>query len=57
VLAALAHLQLGRARAMTGNKAGAHAAYKDFLDLWSGADPDIPIYKQARGEYARLQLQ
>ncbi len=31
------------------------AAYKDFLTLWKDADPDIPIYKQAKAEYARLQ--
>jgi eukaryotic-like serine/threonine-protein kinase len=31
------------------------AAYKDFLTLWKDADPDIPIYKQAKTEYARLQ--
>ena len=30
-------------------------AYKDFLTLWKDADPDIPIYKQARAEYAKLQ--
>ena len=31
------------------------AAYKDFLGLWKAADPDIPIYKQAKAEYAQLQ--
>jgi eukaryotic-like serine/threonine-protein kinase len=31
------------------------AAYKDFLTLWKDADPDIPIYKQAKAEYAKLQ--
>src|ERR1017187_7299788 len=31
------------------------AAYKDFLPIWKDADPDIPIYKQAKAEYARLQ--
>jgi hypothetical protein len=31
------------------------AAYKDFLTLWKDADPDIPIYKQAKTEYTRLQ--
>jgi hypothetical protein len=30
-------------------------AYKDFLTLWKDADPDIPIYKQAKAEYAKLQ--
>jgi len=31
------------------------AAYKDFLTLWKDADPDIPILKQAKAEYAKLQ--
>ncbi|MGA8162416.1 MAG: protein kinase [Acidobacteriaceae bacterium] len=31
------------------------AAYKDFLTLWKGADPDIPVYSQAKAEYAKLQ--
>jgi eukaryotic-like serine/threonine-protein kinase len=54
-LAALAHLQLGRAYAMQGDTARARAAYQDFLTLWKDADPDIPILKQAKTEYARLQ--
>jgi hypothetical protein len=51
----LAHLQLGRAHNMSGDKAKALAAYKDFLALWKDADPDIPILKQAKAEYAKLQ--
>jgi hypothetical protein len=35
--------------------AKAKAAYKDFLTLWKDADPDIPILKQAKAEYAELQ--
>jgi hypothetical protein len=31
------------------------AAHKDFLDLWKDADPDIPILKEAKAEYAKLQ--
>jgi hypothetical protein len=31
------------------------AAYKDFLTLWKDADPDIPILKEAKTEYAKLQ--
>jgi len=53
--AALAHLGLGRAYAMGGDSAKAKAAYEDFLTLWKDADPDIPILKQAKTEYARLQ--
>jgi eukaryotic-like serine/threonine-protein kinase len=40
---------------MTGDTAKARAAYGDFLTLWKDADPDIPILKQAKGEYAKLQ--
>jgi eukaryotic-like serine/threonine-protein kinase len=54
-LGALAHLQLGRAYAMAGDAAKAKAAYRDFLNLWKDADPDIPILKEAKAEYARLQ--
>ena len=53
--AALAHLGLGRAYAMAGDTAKAKTAYQDFLALWKDADPDIPIYKQAKAEYAKLQ--
>ena len=52
---ALAHLGLGRAFAMQGNTAKARAAYQDFFALWKDADPDIPILKQAKAEYAKLQ--
>jgi serine/threonine protein kinase/Tfp pilus assembly protein PilF len=51
----LAHLQVGRAYAMQGDTAKAKAAYQDFLTLWKDADPDIPILKQAKAEYAKLQ--
>jgi len=54
-IGALAHLQIGRAYAMQGNSAKAKAAYQDFLTLWRDADPDIPILKEAKAEYAKLQ--
>jgi tetratricopeptide (TPR) repeat protein len=54
-LGALAHLQIGRAYAMSGDPAKAHAAYQDFLALWKDADPDIPILKQAKAEFAKLR--
>jgi eukaryotic-like serine/threonine-protein kinase len=54
-IGALAHLQLGRAYVMQGDAAKAKAAYQDFLTLWKDADPDIPILKQAKAEYAKLQ--
>ncbi|MGO4882643.1 MAG: protein kinase domain-containing protein [Bryobacteraceae bacterium] len=50
-IGALAHLQLGRALALTGDKIKAKAAYEEFLTLWKDADPDIPIFKQAKAEY------
>jgi len=54
-ISALAHLQLGRAYAVQGDTAKARAAYQDFLALWKHADPDIPILKEAKAEYAKLQ--
>jgi tetratricopeptide (TPR) repeat protein len=62
---ALAHLGVARANALQAkNSTGADAdaartralaAYKDFLTLWKDADPDIPVWKEAKAEYARLQ--
>ncbi len=52
---ALVHLELGRAYALAGDKAKARAAYQDFLKLWKNADADIPILKEAKAEYAKLQ--
>jgi tetratricopeptide (TPR) repeat protein len=54
-IGALAHLGVARAYAMQGDTAKAKAAYQDFLTLWKDADPDIPILKQAKAEYAKLQ--
>jgi serine/threonine protein kinase/Tfp pilus assembly protein PilF len=54
-LAALARLQLARAYAMQGDTAKAKAAYQDFLALWKDADPDVPILKEAKAEYAKLK--
>ena len=51
----LARLQLARAYVMQGDTATARAAYQDFLALWKDADPDIPILKQAKAEYAKLR--
>ena len=47
-------VQDGRAYAMQGDTTKAKAAYNDFLTLWKGADPDIPILKQAKVEHAKL---
>jgi hypothetical protein len=51
----LARLQLGRAQKLMGDEAAARKSYETFLDLWKSADPDIPIYQQAKTEYAKLQ--
>jgi hypothetical protein len=40
---------------MQGDTAKAKAAFQDFLTLWKEADPDIPILKQAKAEYAKLE--
>ncbi|HEV3481292.1 MAG TPA: winged helix-turn-helix domain-containing protein [Candidatus Acidoferrales bacterium] len=53
-IGALARLGLGRAYALQGDTAKAKTAYQDFLTLWKDADPDIPIFKQAKAEYAKL---
>jgi eukaryotic-like serine/threonine-protein kinase len=54
-IGALGHLQIARAYTMLGDTAKAKTAYQDFLALWKDADPDIPILKQAKAEYAKLQ--
>jgi DNA-binding winged helix-turn-helix (wHTH) protein/tetratricopeptide (TPR) repeat protein len=54
-IGALARLQLGRSYALSGDKTKAKYAYEDFLTLWKDADPDIPIFKQAKAEYSKLQ--
>jgi eukaryotic-like serine/threonine-protein kinase len=51
---AVARLQLARALVLSGNAGEAKAAYEDFRVLWKHADPEIPILKQAKAEYARL---
>jgi eukaryotic-like serine/threonine-protein kinase len=54
-IGALAHLGLARAYALQGETIKAPAAYKDFFTLWKDADPDIPILKAAKAEYAKFQ--
>jgi serine/threonine protein kinase/predicted Zn-dependent protease len=64
-IGALAYLGIGRARALQARstqgaatettRAQARNAYQDFLTLWKDADPDVPILKQAKAEYAKLQ--
>ncbi len=52
---ALARLGLARAYALQGDTAKARRAYQDFLILWKDADPDIPILREAKAEYTKLQ--
>jgi tetratricopeptide (TPR) repeat protein len=54
-LAALAHVQLGRAKAMSGDQPGARKAYQDFFALWKEADPDTPILREAKAEFEKLK--
>jgi eukaryotic-like serine/threonine-protein kinase len=54
-IGALAHLQMARALKMTGDEASARQWYEDFLSLWKNAEPNIPIYQQARSEYFKLR--
>jgi len=52
---ALSRLGVARADAMSGDEAEARSAYVQFLGIWGDADPDIPVFQQAKREYARLQ--
>jgi eukaryotic-like serine/threonine-protein kinase len=54
-LGALAGLQLGRAYALQGETDRSRGAYQDFVTLWSGADPDIPVLILAKSEYEKLK--
>jgi serine/threonine protein kinase/predicted Zn-dependent protease len=54
-LGALARLGLARSYALQGDSAKTRTAYLEFLNFWKDADPDIPILKQAKAEYAKLQ--
>jgi tetratricopeptide (TPR) repeat protein len=55
ITGSLAHLQIGRAYAMAGDTAKAKAAYQEFFNTWKDADSDLPILKQSKAEYAKLQ--
>ena len=54
-VSSLARLGLARARAMSGDTSAARTAYQDFFALWKDADPDLPLLKQAKVEYAKLK--
>jgi len=54
IIGALAHSQIARAYVKIGDTTKAESGYRDFLNLWKDADPDIPILRQAKTEYAQL---
>jgi eukaryotic-like serine/threonine-protein kinase len=54
LIGALAHLGLARAYTASGNVAQARAEYQLFLELWKSADPEIPLFRQAKSESARI---
>lgn len=54
VTGALSILQLARAQVVMHDEEAARKSYEDFLALWKNADPDVPIYKEAKAEYAAL---
>ena len=51
---ALAHLGVARARALQGDVAGSRGEYEQLFALWKDAEPDVPVLRQAKSEYARL---
>ena len=54
-IGALAHLGLARAYALSRDSVKSRTEYQNFFALWKNADPDVPILKQAKAEYAKLQ--
>jgi serine/threonine protein kinase/Tfp pilus assembly protein PilF len=54
-IGALTHLGLARAYVLSGDTAKAKIAYQDFFALWKDADPDVPVLKEAKAEYAKLR--
>ena len=54
-LAALAHLQLGRAYALTGDSIRARSSYQEFFALWKDADSDLPVLRQAKAEFQQIR--
>ena len=51
----LAYLGLARAGVLAGETVKARKAYQDFFAFWKDADPDIPILREAKAEYAKLK--
>jgi hypothetical protein len=57
VIGALSILQLARAQALMHDEVATRESHRDFLALWKNADPDLPIYKEAKAEYAALRTE
>jgi len=55
VIGALSKLQLARAQVLTRDAEAARRSYEEFLTLWKNADPELPIYNEAKAEYASLR--
>src|SRR6266404_2000043 len=55
VIGALSHLQTARAAKLAGDSPAARKSYEEFLTLWKDADSDLPVYQQAKAEYAKMQ--
>jgi tetratricopeptide (TPR) repeat protein len=55
VIGALSHLQMARAEKLAGDDTAARKSYEEFLTLWKDADSDLPVYQQAKAEYAKMQ--
>ena len=51
----LSYLGMARGYALAGDTARAKKAFQDFFELWKDADPDVPVFKQAKAEYAKLK--
>ena len=55
VTGSLSVLQLARAQVLMRDPSAARKSYEDFLTLWKNADPDIPVYRQAKAEYSEMR--
>jgi hypothetical protein len=51
----LAHLGIARSYTLAGDAAKSRTAYQNYFTLWKGTDPNVPILKEAKAEYAKLQ--
>lgn len=53
---ALSYLGMARGYVLAGEEPQARDSYEKFLALWKTADPDLPVLRRARAEYAKLRL-